>query len=101
VYTVHYYCRQQLIIQFESKLQASWQVVSLPQYHFQTSEGIGLLTQTIAYKQGTNATAGTLQISWMSLSANSTSVILPEIAVKSYLEGEGEGGWVGGGKGKL
>jgi hypothetical protein len=62
-----------------------WQVVSLPQYHSQASEGIWLLIQTIAHKQDINATGETLQMSWMSLSANSTSMVLPEIAVKSFL----------------
>jgi ligand-binding sensor domain-containing protein len=62
-----------------------WQVVSLPQYHPQAAEEFWLLTETITDTQSTNSTAGTLQMSWMSLSTNSTSVVLPEIDIKSFL----------------
>jgi hypothetical protein len=53
----------------------AWQVASLPQYHLQAAEGVWLLTH--------NSAVGTLQMSWMSLSANGTLVALSEIVVNS------------------
>ena len=53
-----------------------YQVVSLPQYHSQAADGIWLLAQSIG---------GTLQMSWMSLSAKNIWPVLPEIDVNSFL----------------
>ncbi|CAF2795018.1 unnamed protein product [Rotaria sp. Silwood2] len=55
------------------------QIVSLPQYHAQAAEGFWLLTES------TNSTVETLEMSWMSLSDNNTSVVLPKIDIKSFL----------------
>jgi hypothetical protein len=61
-----------------------WQAVSLPQYHSQAAEGVWLLMQINTEIQKTHHSAtGTLQMSWMSLSANGTLVVLSEIDVKS------------------
>ncbi|CAF3757405.1 unnamed protein product [Rotaria sp. Silwood1] len=56
-----------------------YQVVSLPQYYAQAAEGFWLLTQS------TNSTVETLQMSWMSLSDNNTSVVLSKMDTKSFL----------------
>lgn len=56
-----------------------YQVVSLPQYYSQATEGFWLLTQS------TDSTVGTPQMSYMSLSDNDTSVVLSEIDTKSFL----------------
>ena len=56
-----------------------YQVVSLPPYYAQAAEGFWLLTQS------TNSTVETLQMSWMSLSDNNTSVVLSKIDTKSFL----------------
>jgi hypothetical protein len=61
-----------------------WQAVSLPQYHSQAAEGVWLLMQINTEIQKTHHSAtGTLHMSWMSLSANGTLVVLSEIDVKS------------------
>jgi hypothetical protein len=63
-----------------SNIYSVWQIVALPQYHSQASEGVWLLAQ------GSDAAA--FHISWMSLSANGTLVVLSEIEVNnnaSYL----------------
>jgi hypothetical protein len=63
----------------------AWQVISLPQYYSQAAEGFWLLTQSVADTQNTNSIDGIFQMSWMSLSGNTTSVVLSEIDIKSYL----------------
>jgi hypothetical protein len=61
-----------------------WQAVSLPQYHSQAAEGVWLMMQINTEIQKTHHSAtGTLHMSWMSLSANGTLVVLSEIDVKS------------------
>ena len=62
-----------------TNIQDVYQVVSLPQYYAQATEGFWLLTQSI------NSTVQTLQMSWMSLSDNNPSVVLSEIDNKSFL----------------
>ncbi|CAF1040172.1 unnamed protein product [Adineta ricciae] len=62
-----------------TNIQNVYQVIALPQYYFQATESFWLLTQN------TNSTVQTLQMSWMSLSDNKTSVVLPEIDTKSFL----------------
>jgi hypothetical protein len=52
------------------------QVVSLPQYHLKAADGVWLLAQSMVE---------TLQMSWMSLSTKKTSVVLPEVDMKSFL----------------
>lgn len=66
-----------------SDIHHAWQAASLPQYHSQAAEGVWLLTQAITKAKETDSSSGTLQMSWMSLSANGTLVILSEIDVKS------------------
>ncbi|CAF3325457.1 unnamed protein product [Rotaria sp. Silwood2] len=56
-----------------------YQVVSLPQYYTQSSKEFWLLTES------TNSTTDSLQMSWMSLSDNNTSVVLSKIDTKSFL----------------
>jgi hypothetical protein len=56
----------------------------LPQYHSQAAEGVWLMMQINTEIQKTHHSAtGTLHMSWMSLSANGTLVVLSEIDVKS------------------
>ena len=62
-----------------TNVQNVWQVVSLPQYHSQAAEGFWLLIQTM------NDTQPKQQMSYMSLSSNTTSVVLPDIDIKIYL----------------
>ena len=62
-----------------TNIQNVYQVVSLPQYYTQATEGFWLVTQS------TNSTVGTLQMSWMSLSDNNISVVLSEIDTESFL----------------
>jgi hypothetical protein len=64
-------------------IQNAWQTVSLPHYHSQAAEGVWLLTQSIDEVQDTDSETLPLQMSWMSLSANGTLIILSEIDVKS------------------
>ena len=56
-----------------------FQVVSLPHYFTQATESFWLLTQN------SNSTMNTLEMSWMSLSANHTSTVLSTIDTKTVL----------------
>lgn len=56
-------------------IHSVWQSVALPQYHSQASEGVWLLTE--------ESNSAKFHMSWMSLSANGSLVILPEIEVNS------------------
>ncbi|CAF1268095.1 unnamed protein product [Adineta steineri] len=61
-----------------------WQAASLPQYHFQAADGVWLLMQTNTNISNTHQSAtGTLQMSYMSLSAKGTVIVLPEIDVNN------------------
>jgi hypothetical protein len=68
-----------------TNVHSVWQVVSLPQYYSQAADGFWLLTQSVADTQNTDSTDGIFQMSWMALSDNMTSVVLPEIDMKSFL----------------
>jgi hypothetical protein len=62
-----------------SNIYNVYQVVSLPRYYAQAAEGFWLLTQS------TDSTVETLQMSWMSLSDNNTSVVVSKIDTNSFL----------------
>ncbi|CAF3436153.1 unnamed protein product [Rotaria sp. Silwood1] len=60
-----------------------WQVISLPQYHSQASEGVWLLSEVMNKNDELHSSSSQFQMSWMSLSANGALVVLPEINVKN------------------
>ena len=57
-------------------IRTVWQVASLPRYHIQADHAFWLLTETMNSKR---------HMSWMSLSDNSTSIVLSDIDVGSFL----------------
>ncbi|CAF2537826.1 unnamed protein product [Rotaria sp. Silwood2] len=60
-----------------------WQAISLPQYHSQATEGVWLLCEVINENDEPTSSSSQFQMSWLSLSANGTLVVLPEINVKN------------------
>ncbi|CAF2476526.1 unnamed protein product [Rotaria sp. Silwood2] len=53
-----------------------WQVISLPQYHSQATEGVWLLSEVMNENDKLNSSSDQYQMSWMSLSANGSLVVL-------------------------
>ncbi|CAF1093578.1 unnamed protein product [Rotaria sp. Silwood1] len=66
-----------------NNIQNAWHTAPLPRYHSQAAEGVWLLTQSIDKVQETDSGTSTLQMHWMSLSANGTLIVLSDIDVKS------------------